>query len=167
MLFKNSQLLYQDKNVGIKYEYSVPEGAARVPDSYSWTFTPYEDCSVTCGGGIQTRKVTCNSRTSLEQVDDSLCDSSIKPADLQKCGEESCPPRWVEGPWGKCSSPCGSNGTQDRVVHCERVVSSGIATVVDDSICLEKVGNKPATVQECNVGVICPLWFIGPWQPVS
>lgn len=120
-------LLYQDRNVGIKYEYSVPEGSARQPeqDTYAWTYTAFEPCSSTCGGGFQTRNVTCNSRTSVETVDDSLCDASIKPADTQQCGQESCPPRWVEGPWQNCSAPCGNNGTQIRTVHCERIVASG------------------------------------------
>lgn len=38
--------------------------------------------------------------------------------------------------------------------------------VVDDSICLELAGAKPATISECNIGVICPEWHVGVWQPV-
>lgn len=38
--------------------------------------------------------------------------------------------------------------------------------VVDDSICLELAGTKPATISECNIGVICPEWHVGVWQPV-
>lgn len=120
-------LLYQDTNVGIKYEYSVPENAIKSdePDSYAWTHTAFGPCSVSCGSGFQTRSVTCNSRTTLEQVDDSLCDETIKPADTAQCGQEECAPRWVEGPWGKCSKPCGTEGKQERTVHCEKVEATG------------------------------------------
>ncbi len=37
-------------------------------------------------------------------------------------------------------------------------------TLVDDSICLEDVGNKPATKQACNVKKICPNWFTSSWK---
>lgn len=120
-------LLYQDRNVGIKYEYSVPESSAHLaePDTYGWTFTPYGECSSKCGGGFQTRNVTCNSRTTLELVDEELCDLSSKPSDTQKCATDACEPQWIEGTYGKCSSPCGTNGTQTRTVQCERILAPG------------------------------------------
>lgn len=80
---------------------------------------------MSCGGGHQSRNVSCNSRTSLQLVDDTLCDSSLKPAEWQKCGQVECAPKWVEGKWGKCSAPCGQNGTQNREVTCNRVSNNG------------------------------------------
>lgn len=147
----------------------MPEGSAHLtePDTYSWTYTTFSGCSNTCGGGFQTRTVTCNSRTTLEQVDGGLCDQSVKPSDSQQCGQESCPPRWAEGPYTKCSASCGNNGTQTREVTCEHVSSTGVATTIDDSVCLDQVGNKPASVSPCNIGIVCPEWHIGPWQPVN
>lgn len=120
-------LLFQDRNVGIHYKYSVPESSAHLsePDTYAWTFTTFGSCSTSCGGGVQTRQVTCNSRTSLELVDDSLCDLAAKPSETQQCGAGACPAKWVEGAYGNCSMPCGSNGTQSRTVRCEHVVSPG------------------------------------------
>lgn len=120
------QLLSQDQNVGVNYEYSVPQSAApEEPDTYSWTFTKFEACSVSCGGGHQHRNVTCNSQRTLETVDESLCDSSQKPAEWQKCGLLNCAPQWVEGEWGKCSAPCGQNGTRERSVKCEQISANG------------------------------------------
>lgn len=120
-------LLYQDHNFGIRYEYSVPESSAHLaePDTYSWTFTQFGQCSVTCGGGFQTRQVKCNSRTTLDEVDSELCDISTRPADTQQCGHDACPPKWVEGAYGKCSMPCGENGTQSRNVQCEQILAAG------------------------------------------
>jgi hypothetical protein len=117
--------------VGINYEYSVPQrsAVAEEPDSYSWSFTQFEPCTAACGGGQQTRTVTCNSRNTLEEVDKSLCDSSARPAETQKCGQIACPPKWIEGTWSKCSEPCGKNGTQERLVHCERISGDGLVVL--------------------------------------
>lgn len=40
-------------------------------------------------------------------------------------------------------------------------------TVVEDDICLELAGNKPATVASCNEGKVCPQWFTSKWQPCN
>ncbi|KAJ6638506.1 Papilin, partial [Pseudolycoriella hygida] len=160
-------LLYQDRNVGIRYEYSVPESSAYLsePETYAWTFTDFGPCSSTCGGGVQTRSVTCNGRTNLTRVEDELCDISNKPNESQKCGAGPCPANWKEGPYGKCSAPCGNNGTQTRSVTCEKVLENGSSQPIDDSVCLGQVGAKPATISECNVGKICGEWHVGSWQP--
>lgn len=100
-------------------------------------------------------------------MDDGLCDRQLEPADTQSCSEEPCPPGWVEGPWSNCTKHCGEGGEQTREIKCEQIISGGIASVVDDSQCLEKVGPKGLTKQECNKDVDCPLWHEGPWKPVS
>lgn len=162
-------LLSQDKNVGIDYEYSVPSNIAPVeqPESYTWTFTDFGPCTATCGGGTQTRNVSCNGRNSMEEADASLCDENERPAEQQRCSHVACPPRWVEGKWSKCSAPCGENGTQSRVVQCERATSDGVVTVVDDDVCLDKFKEKPTEQQSCNQGDNCSQWHEGPWTPVS
>lgn len=38
---------------------------------------------------------------------------------------------------------------------------------MDDIECLQKAGNKPATIKACNVGKICPKWHVGAWKGVS
>jgi len=38
---------------------------------------------------------------------------------------------------------------------------------VDDDVCLELAGNKPANVASCNEGTVCPLWYLGKWQPCN
>lgn len=37
--------------------------------------------------------------------------------------------------------------------------------VVDDNVCLELAGNKPATAASCNIGEVCPMWFTSKWKP--
>uniref|UniRef100_A0A182RZ90 Papilin n=1 Tax=Anopheles funestus TaxID=62324 RepID=A0A182RZ90_ANOFN len=162
-------LLSQDRNVGVNYEYSVSSEMAPVdePDSYSWMYTAFEPCTVSCGGGVQTRNVTCNSKGSLKEVDEGLCNLSEKPPTTQKCGQQSCPPRWFEGPWSNCSKPCGNEGKQTREVYCERVSGDGETKKIEEDVCLEQVGNKPATERECNQGLICPEWYTGRWSPCN
>lgn len=120
-------LLYQDPNVGVHYEYSIPESIASQtePDSYTWTHGPFGPCSASCGGGIQSRSVTCNSRNTLRKVDKNLCEGQNKPTETQQCALESCPPNWSEGDWSRCNAPCGENGNQIRSVQCEEVDSRG------------------------------------------
>lgn len=120
-------MLSQDRNVGVHYEYSVPEAAAHLtePDTYIWTFSPYGDCSAKCGSGVQTRRITCNSQKTLKPVDDSLCSSTEKPSETQPCGQQTCPPQWTESEWSRCSAPCGGTGNQTREVKCEEISSNG------------------------------------------
>ncbi|KAK9688591.1 ADAM-TS Spacer 1 [Popillia japonica] len=159
-------LLYQDRNVGIRYEYSIPK-SVHVSDTetYAWTFDQFTTCSASCGGGVQFRNVSCAGRKSLDPVDPNLCDANNKPVDTQKCGEIPCDPKWVAKEWEKCSAPCGAGGTQTRKIYCEQIISSGVPSIVDDQQCANL--QKPTTEQACNQGVICGEWHFGPWKPCN
>lgn len=112
-------LLYQDRYVGIEYEYSVPKNVHKTEtDIYIWSYKPYSQCSQKCGGGTQTRLVLCVNKQSFEEADSNLCDINLKPAEEQICGNEDCPPTWSVSEFGNCSQPCGTNGTQTRSVQC-------------------------------------------------
>ncbi|XP_032578299.1 papilin isoform X5 [Drosophila sechellia] len=160
-------MLVQEKNISLDYEYSIPESLSQSQqDTHTWTHHQFNACSASCGGGTQSRKVTCNNRITLAEVNPSLCDQKSKPVEEQACGTEPCAPHWVEGEWSKCSKGCGSDGFQNRSITCERISSSGEHTVEEDAVCLKEVGNKPATKQECNRDVKnCPKYHLGPWTP--
>ncbi|PSN47564.1 hypothetical protein C0J52_19332 [Blattella germanica] len=162
-------LLYQETNPGVHYEYSIPKGVAQQtdPDSYSWITDEFSECSATCGGGYQTRRVQCARRKDLQVVADYLCDLSLQPQSNQTCSADPCPPQWFVSAWGPCSETCGEGGIQVRQVYCEQIVSGGRPSVVDDSLCIDILAHKPPTTQKCSEDVPCPQWHVGPWKPCN
>ena len=57
------QLLYQEENPGIEFEYSLPSGAvAETPEEgegYDWSSTAWTECDAVCGGGYRQRYTQC------------------------------------------------------------------------------------------------------------
>ena len=66
-------------------------GAWRNVWSYAWNTGSWGTCSASCGGGTQTRSVTCL-RNDGQTVADSLCTkyAGSKPAASQQCNTQSC-----------------------------------------------------------------------------
>ncbi|MBI9074200.1 MAG: lamin tail domain-containing protein [Desulfatibacillum sp.] len=110
------------------------------PCAYSWFIGPWEDCSVACGGGAQTRAVTCRDQGG-NVVDDGNC-ADAKPSTSQVCNSDPCVYGWVTGAWSDCSVDCGG-GFSSRSVTCQD--QSG--NVVDAVNCTEI---QPAASQVCN-----------------
>ncbi|ENN71822.1 hypothetical protein YQE_11556, partial [Dendroctonus ponderosae] len=158
-------LLFQDSTVPVQYKYSLPTNIqpGSEYETYAWTFDEYTQCTVTCGGGIQHRNVSCAGRKTLEPVDETLCDASRKPETSRRCNEVACDAQWVPHPWGNCSVPCGEEGgVQTREISCQQIVSNGYPSLVDESQCQDP---KPPQQQTCNKGVTCATWHSGPWSP--
>nr|XP_054928901.1 papilin-like [Dermacentor andersoni] len=154
-------LLYQEKNLGITYEYSVPHGVSqRQPDMYSWNTGDFGECSQTCGGGAQSRLVYCTSATTFEKVSDDLCNPTVKPQATRVCNPEPCPATWYVGEWEDCSKSCG-NGTQERLVFCQRHTEVG-SLLTADSDC-KSSGPRPERLRDCSSYAECASWKAGNW----
>ncbi|KAG9483372.1 hypothetical protein GDO78_009341 [Eleutherodactylus coqui] len=93
------------------------------PVDGSWSdWSPWEDCSKTCGSGKKTRTRTCHVPPGQEGGKSCLG----KAVDTIVCNAEPCP---VDGiwsswqAWGACSKTCGK-GTQTRIRVCNNPPAS-------------------------------------------
>ena len=70
---------------------------------------PWEQCSVTCGDGVQNRKIVCRQRRegAIKTVTDEICDVALGPrlGERECKTEKVCPGNyiWTEGPWSLVS----------------------------------------------------------------
>lgn len=109
---------------------------------YTWVGTNWNSCSVQCGGGTQTRNVSCQNSNG-DVVGENLC-SQPKPATSQSCQTQACTSYfWMQSGFSPCSKSCGG-GMQTQTVTC----SSDKGQAVSESFCTQ---SKPATSQSCNV----------------
>ena len=113
----------------------------------SWLVGEWSGCTKSCGGGIQTRNISCKNKHI------GPCSAKNKPTDRQKCDDVPCP-YWSIGQWSKCSKSC-NDGVQTRAVTCENGHSGK---------CSQK--ERPSTNQKCGE-VPCPEWSVGEWSECS
>ncbi|KAK2706695.1 hypothetical protein QYM36_014662 [Artemia franciscana] len=160
-------LLYQEANPGIEYEYSIPSNVSVAqPDVYQWAYGAWSECNASCGGGQQTRNVSCSRTSNFEVVSDNLCDPQLMPSSVRPCNTDPCPAKWFIGNWTECSVSCGiGGGVQFRTVYCEQQMNGLYPSVVPDQVCLEDIGSKPISFQKCNEDLICPSFYLEDWGP--
>ena len=114
-----------------------------------WTTGRFSNCSVPCGGGTQSRSVTCMNPNTLSPAANasSACLGIAKPLEVNDCNTVACAiPYWFAGPFSSCSVTCG-DGVRIRPVSC--VVGASATPVSDASQC--SVALKPATSEPCGI----------------
>ena len=122
-----------------------------------------ESCSATCGGGVNTRNVSCVSTADGSVVSNDNCHGIAPIATTTACAFAGCGTYWSTGPWGACSTSCGITGSQNRTVQCLEV---GTNQPVANSQCS---GVAPSSTSSCN-NIPCPSWTTSDWsacQPVN
>ncbi|KAF4017622.1 hypothetical protein G4228_009177 [Cervus hanglu yarkandensis] len=155
------ELISQEPNPGVRFEYHLPLGAPR--PGFSWSHSSWGDCSAECGGGQQTRWVFCTMDD--EVYPEHLCQPQPRPADRRPCSSQPCPhtKRWKTGPWTLCSASCGG-GFQSRSVYCVSSDGAGAQEAAEDAEC-EGLPEKPPGRRACNLQR-CAGWSVEPWSEV-
>ena len=118
-----------------------------------WTVGEWGSCSVTCGGGVQTREVSCSNST--------LCGLTSQPSSSSACNTQSCPTFWSVGAWSSCSASC-SGGSMTRNVTCMQDIDGVVAQVPSEQ-CTE---TAPSVNGNCNF-FPCPTWQYSDWSSCS
>ncbi|KAL1007674.1 hypothetical protein UPYG_G00090020 [Umbra pygmaea] len=163
------QLLFQETNPGVRYEYTINreilDSNNNVSDFF-WKYGSWTECSATCGTGVQRQIVHCVERTS-GIVEEHYCDPATRPDDKRaRCNEELCPAIWWVGEWQKCSASCGTQGLSKRSVLCIQAVGLEEKRALQPSECQHMP--KPESVAPCNTHIPCPAdWSAGNWSECS
>ncbi|XP_058484781.1 A disintegrin and metalloproteinase with thrombospondin motifs 7 [Solea solea] len=164
------QLLFQETNPGVRFEYTISRNVSQdnnIPLSvFSWKYGSWTECSVTCGTGVQRQTVYCVEKT-MGILEEHFCDPLTRPDDNQtSCNKDPCPAMWWVGEWQKCSASCGSSGLTKRTVLCIQAVSVEEQEALQPSEC-EHIP-KPESLLSCNTDVPCPAdWTTGSWSKCS
>ncbi|XP_032671699.1 A disintegrin and metalloproteinase with thrombospondin motifs 9 isoform X2 [Odontomachus brunneus] len=123
-------------------------------DDAHWSYSEWNGCSVSCGGGVQFRNAKCVD-SNERQVRDDNCAEQEKHL-KRICGQEACP-KWDLGEWSSCSVTCGvGKRHRDSWCHVEN-------RVVPRTYCS---GTPNGTTEVCDAGP-CHYWHAGDWSPCS
>ncbi|XP_071768905.2 papilin isoform X1 [Centroberyx gerrardi] len=177
------ELISQEPNQGVEYEYYLPTGRSR--EGYYWSYGSWSACSKECGSGYQSRLVFC--AIDNEAYPDYLCASLPRPQSNRTCNPHQCPqtrrmaylyppqlwkssetPRayifsWKTGEWNTCSVTCGG-GSQVRSVQCVSHDAAG-PRVVEDAVCAA-YSEAPPSLQTCNMQK-CVEYQVTRWSECS
>ncbi|XP_057889086.1 A disintegrin and metalloproteinase with thrombospondin motifs 7 [Melospiza georgiana] len=164
------QLLFQETNPGVRYQYTIQrpadsENEIEQPE-FLWRFGSWTTCTATCGTGVQRQVVHCVERLA-GLVEERFCDALTRPDDQQRtCSEEPCPARWWVGEWQQCSATCGRAGLMKRTVLCIQSVGLDEQRALQPADCQHL--SKPDATMPCHPEVPCPSpWAVGNWSECS
>uniref|UniRef100_A0A8C4DI15 ADAMTS-like 3 n=1 Tax=Dicentrarchus labrax TaxID=13489 RepID=A0A8C4DI15_DICLA len=141
-----------------EFKPSILQPCNQVDCPPAWETEPWQQCSQSCGGGVQVRKVYCKqllSTGAYRMLGDKSC-WGAKPATNRSCSNTDCLPYMAGGEWGKCSVSCGV-GIQWREPLCRQL--TGVATKkVPVKYQVKQAVRHPAKARGYNPGVKqCPL----------
>lgn len=125
-----------------------------------WVVSEWSKCSVSCGGGMKRRQVSCqqlDAQGALRVLSAAACERMSRPTETENCTANNCP-MWVTSPWGKCSGRClGPTTTvQKRSVVCQHTNGSSYSDC--------DLTNRPVTARNCSSDLCNVQWRPGAWR---
>ncbi|TKS69437.1 ADAMTS-like protein 3 [Collichthys lucidus] len=120
----------------------------------AWETEPWQQCSQSCGGGVQLQNVYCKqllSTGAYRRLEDKACWGD-KPATNRSCSNIDCLPYIAGGEWGKCSVSCGL-GIQRREPLCRQLTAIGHQVTLARELC--SALSSPPLVRTCRM-MACP-----------
>uniref|UniRef100_A0A669DHA8 ADAM metallopeptidase with thrombospondin type 1 motif 7 n=1 Tax=Oreochromis niloticus TaxID=8128 RepID=A0A669DHA8_ORENI len=170
------QLLFQEANPGVRYEYTISQNVSEKNNTplsvFYWKYGSWTECSVTCGTGKRNsfQIIHCVEKTT-GIVEEHFCDHLTR-LDHNQTSFVFLSPRftkghlWWVGEWQKCSASCGSSGQTKRTVLCIQALSVEEQKALEPSNC-EHIP-KPESLSSCNTHIPCPAdWTTGSWSKCS
>ncbi|XP_065904141.1 A disintegrin and metalloproteinase with thrombospondin motifs 6-like isoform X2 [Dysidea avara] len=150
---------------GIDYSYVSPVTTGEVvsEEQYSWHYTFWSPCSVTCGQGISQSVPKCYDSDD-NPVSSKYCNKKLKPKkQKRKCSMPMCvlDYDWHYTDWSKCSATCGG-GVKMRTVQCMKV-GGGMA----DEVLCHQHSNPPSSVKPCAKQPCRHSWTYSDWSECS
>ncbi|XP_060055594.1 ADAMTS-like protein 1 isoform X2 [Erinaceus europaeus] len=127
-----------------------------------WMVTSWSACTRSCGGGVQTRRVTCQKLKASgisTPVPNEMCTQLAKrPVDTQACNQQLCV-EWAFSSWGQCNGPCiGPRlAVQHRQVFCQ--TRDGLTLPSEQCSALP----RPVSTQNCWSEVCSVHWRVSLW----
>ncbi|XP_021571258.1 ADAMTS-like protein 1 [Carlito syrichta] len=127
-----------------------------------WMVTSWSACTRSCGGGVQTRRVTCQklkaSGISTPVSNDMCTQLAKRPVDTQACNQQLCV-EWAFSSWGQCNGPCiGPHlAVQHRQVFCQ--TRDGITLPSEQCSALP----RPVSTQNCWTEACSVHWRVSLW----
>ncbi|XP_030635061.1 ADAMTS-like protein 1 [Chanos chanos] len=122
---------------------------------HRWLVSVWSSCSVSCGGGVQTRSVTC--QRGAETVDKCV-GAGRRPPETQSCNTQPCV-GWATTAWGPCQGRCVGprQATQQRHVFCQDKNNTRLA----HQMC--RPFPRPTSRRNCSTEACALHWRVGPW----
>lgn len=155
----------------------VAQSNSEEKQHYAWIFGDYGECSRNCGTGVQKREVFCalilEGGRRREPVADTLCDSTMRPANTRTCSQAPCQATWRTGNWSECSC---IHKMARRTVYCSNEQEAESANRLEEGVVVlpnhrchqNGTSLKPVDIKECTpVWDKCPHWITGEWSEVS